>query len=345
MSARSAAAGRPRRGGSVSSSGTAVSMQADSVSHSEHTAINVPNSCVNCPGIPMTDNTDHQTIELHGHSVAYRMAGSGPVLLLIHGMAGTNAVWEDVFPELTTDHTVIAPDLPGHGASGPPAGDYSLGAMAATLRDLLLTLGHEGATVVGHSLGGGVAMQFSYLFPEQTQRLVLISSGGLGRSVNPVLRLAALPGAELVTAQLGRAARFAGRVVPPGVMPGGRVGAELGRGVSALADSQTRTAFHSTLRAVVGPDGQRVFAGDRLYLAEEMPTLIIWGERDAIIPVGHGRRAHAAMPGSRFVMLDQAGHSPPLEDPRGVTDAVREFIQAEPPAQPDPDRFRELLRS
>src|SRR3954462_11989563 len=137
------------------------------------------------------------TIELHGHTLAFRMAGEGPALLLIHGMAGTNAVWEDVFPELTTDHTVIAPDLPGHGASGAPAGDYSLGAMSATLRDLLLTLGHERATVVGHSLGGGVAMQFSYLFPEYTERLILISSGGLGRTVNPVLRLAALPRAAL----------------------------------------------------------------------------------------------------------------------------------------------------
>ena len=293
----------------------------------------------------MSATTDRHTIELHGHTLAFRMAGQGPALLLIHGIAGTNGVWEEVFADFATDHTVIAPDLPGHGESGASAGDYSLGAMAATVRDLLIALGHERATVIGHSLGGGVAMQFSYLFPDYTERLVLISSGGLGRSVNPALRLAALPGAELVTAQLSRAARLAGRLLPSAAAPGGRVAAEIGRSVSALADSQTRNAFHATLRAVVGPDGQRVFAGDRLYLAEAMPTLIIWGERDPIIPVGHGRRAHGAMPGSRFVLLEQAGHFPPLEDPRGVTDAVREFIEAEPPAQPDPDRFRELLRS
>src|SRR5437764_6331064 len=293
----------------------------------------------------MSATTDRHTIELHGHTLAFRMAGEGPALLLIHGIAGTNAVWGEVLPELATDHTVIAPDLPGHGESGASAGDYSLGAMAATVRDLLIALGHERATVIGHSLGGGVAMQFSYLFPDYTERLVLISSGGLGRSVNPALRLAALPGAELVTAQLGRAARLAGRLLPSAAMPGGRVAAELGRSVSALADGQTRNAFHATLRAVVGPDGQRVFAGDRLYLAEEMPTLIIWGERDAIIPVGHGRRANAAMPGSRLVVLERAGHFPPLEDARGVTDAVREFLETEPPAQPDPDRFRDLLRS
>jgi pimeloyl-ACP methyl ester carboxylesterase len=273
------------------------------------------------------------------------MAGEGPVLLLVHGIAGTNAVWENVFEELATDHVVIAPDLPGHGESGASAGDYSLGAMAATLRDLLLALGHERATVIGHSLGGGVAMQFSYLFPEYTERLVLISSGGLGRSVNPALRLAALPGAELVTAQLGRAARLADRLLPSGARPGGRVAVELGRSVAALADSQTRGAFHATLRAVVGPDGQRVFAGDRLYLAREMPTLIIWGEHDPIIPVGHGHRAHAAMPGSRFVVLEGAGHFPPLEDPRGVIEAIRDFIEVEPPSEPDPERFRELLRT
>ena len=156
---------------------------------------------------------DLEVTELHGHRLAYRIAGEGPVLLLIHGMAGTNAVWEEVIPPLTDGYTVIAPDLPGHGQSGASAGDYSVGAMAATLRDLLLSLGYDRATVLGHSLGGGVAMQFSYLFPEYTERLVVISSGGLGRSVNPALRLAALPGAELVTAQLGRAAGLVGRAI------------------------------------------------------------------------------------------------------------------------------------
>src|SRR5438067_2174179 len=238
------------------------------------------------PPTVMSVTTDRHTIELHGHTLAFRMAGQGPALLLIHGIAGTNGVWEDVFPELATDHTVIAPDLPGHGESGASAGDYSLGAMAATVRDLLIALGHERATVVGHSLGGGVAMQFSYLFPEYAERLVLISSGGLGRTVNPALRLAALPGAELVTAAIGNATRVAGRGV--GVIPfarrlGGRVAVELARSLSELADSETRDAFHATLRAVVGPDGQRVFAGDRLYLAEAMPTLIVWGARDRII--------------------------------------------------------------
>jgi pimeloyl-ACP methyl ester carboxylesterase len=296
---------------------------------------------------PTTDVRD-AVLDLHGHDVAYRRAGSGPVVLLVHGIAGTNDVWDEVLPELATTHTVIAPDLPGHGRSGAAAGDYSVGAMAATLRDLVLALGIERVTVVGHSLGGGVAMQYSYLFPEHCERLVLVSAGGLGRSVALALRSAALPGSEVVTAGLGLAARVGGRVLgATGLVRPERVAAptrELGRSVASLADRDTRTAFLATLRAVVGPVGQRVFAGDRLYLAAAMPTLIVWGERDPIIPVGHGRRAHAAMPGSRLEVLPGVGHFPPLEAPAELTAALRSFLDTTEPAVADPDRFRALLR-
>jgi pimeloyl-ACP methyl ester carboxylesterase len=244
---------------------------------------------------------------------------------------------------------VIAPDLPGHGGSGASSGDYSIGAMAATLRDLLLALGIERATVVGHSLGGGVAMQFAYLFPEHTERLVLISSGGLGRSVNLVLRSAALPLSEPFSAALGMGARAGGRILRATRLQrrlSASVSAtQLAHSVASLADREIRTAFLSTLRAVVGPDGQRVFAGDRLYLARAMPTLIVWGERDPIIPVGHGRRAHAAMPGSQLVVLPGVRHFPPLEAAEEVTAAIEEFLATTRPAEADPDRFRELLRT
>ena len=91
---------------------------------------------------------------------------------------------------------MIAPDLIGHGDSATPRGDYSLGAHAASIRDLLAAIGVDRATIVGHSLGGGVAMQFFYQFPQRVERLVLVSSGGLGREVSPLLRSAALPGAS-----------------------------------------------------------------------------------------------------------------------------------------------------
>src|SRR4051812_38978214 len=119
-----------------------------------------------------------KTATLHGRSVSYAEAGSGPVLMLIHGMGGSSDNWRAVIEPLARNYTVIVPDLPGHGASGPVAGDYSVGGLAAGVRDLLLVLGHRRATLVGHSLGGGVAMQFAYQFPEVLERLVLVSSGG-----------------------------------------------------------------------------------------------------------------------------------------------------------------------
>src|SRR5208282_3466360 len=158
-----------------------------------------------------------RAVSLHGRPVTYVQAGSGPVLLLIHGMAGTYESWQAVIEPLARRHTVLAADLPGHGASAPGGGDYSLGALAAGLRDLLIGLGHERATLVGHSLGGGIAMQFSYQFPEIVERLVLVSSGGLGRQVSPVLRAAALPGADLFIAATAGPGRAAGSAVARGL--------------------------------------------------------------------------------------------------------------------------------
>ena len=209
---------------------------------------------------------------LHGRTVSYREAGEGPVLLLIHGMAGTSENWDAVIGPLARRHTVIAPDFPGHGESEPGGGDYSFGGLAAGLRDLLAVLGHDRATLVGHSLGGGVAMQFTYQFPEIVERLVLVSSGGLGPEVSPVLRAAALPGADLFIAATassgGGSARVVGRGLGAvGLRPSADV-AEVARGYASLADAGRRRAFLGTLRAVVGTDGQRVAATDRLYLAE-----------------------------------------------------------------------------
>src|SRR3954466_6770811 len=132
-------------------------------------------------------------MQLHGHRVIYRVAGSGPPVVLIHGMVNSSRHWESVALGLADRYTVIVPDLIGHGASATPRGDYSLGAHAASIRDLLAAIGVDRATIVGHSLGGGVAMQFFYQFPQHTERLALISSGGLGREVSPLLRGAALP--------------------------------------------------------------------------------------------------------------------------------------------------------
>jgi pimeloyl-ACP methyl ester carboxylesterase len=242
---------------------------------------------------------ERKTVSLHGHAVTYAEAGSGPLLLLIHGMAGTHESWQAVIEPLAREHTVIALDLPGHGASAPGGGDYSLGSLAAGLRDLLIALGHDRATLIGHSLGGGIAMQFAYQFPEATERLTLVSSGGLGPEVSRILRAAALPGADLFIAATAGPGRVAGSTLARGLSalglrPTADV-AEVARGYASLSDRGHRVAFLATLRAVVGTDGQRVDAADLLYLAEGIPVLIVWGERDPIIPVEHGERAHRAI--------------------------------------------------
>jgi len=235
---------------------------------------------------------------------------------------------------------VIAPDLPGHGSSDKPKGDYSLGAHACCMRDLLLALGHEHATLVGHSLGGGIAMQFSYQFPDMTERLVLVDSGGLGREVSLLLRAASLPGSELVLPVLA-----ASRLLGAGARIGGaldRVGLRLGtdleqmaRGHNTLADGASRAAFLHTLRAVVDPAGQRIDATNRLYLAEQLPLLLIWGERDSIIPVSHGRAAHARVPSSRLEVLARSGHFPQLDEPECFLEVLLDFLEETEPASID----------
>jgi pimeloyl-ACP methyl ester carboxylesterase len=290
-----------------------------------------------------------KTAVLHGRPVTYVEAGAGPVLLLIHGMAGTLENWQQVIEPLAQHHTVVAPDLPGHGGSAPGGGDYSLGALAAGLRDLLVALGHERATLVGHSLGGGIAMQFAYQFPEITERVVLVSSGGLGSEVSLVLRAAALPGADLFVAATAGVGRTVGAAIGRGLAvvglrPNADV-AEVARGYASLADPDRRAAFLAALRSVVGTGGQRVHAGDRLYLAEGMPVLIVWGARDPIIPAHHGEHAHEAIPGSRLEVFDAVGHLPQLEAPARFVSVLERFLEETEPAQFDSKEWRARFRT
>jgi pimeloyl-ACP methyl ester carboxylesterase len=285
-----------------------------------------------------------QTVSVHGRSVSYLSAGEGPLLLLVHGMAGTARNWDDVIEPLALRNTVIAADFPGHGDSAPGGGDYSLGSLASGLRDLMISLGHERATLVGHSLGGGVALQFTYQFPEMVDRLVLVSSGGLGPEVGAILRAAALPGADLfirATAGPGAAAAgyLTGALGKVGLRPNADL-AEVGRAYGSLADRARRKAFLSTLHAVVDTEGQRVAALDRLYLAEDLPILIVWGERDPIIPVAHGRAAHAQLPGSRLEVFPDAGHVPMQESPGRFAAVLQRFLEETEPAEFDGAQWR-----
>jgi pimeloyl-ACP methyl ester carboxylesterase len=287
--------------------------------------------------------------KVHGHDVAYRQAGEGPLLVMVHGIAGSSGTWVPVMPLLAERYTVIAPDLLGHGESAKPRGDYSLGAYASGIRDLLGVLGHERATIVGHSLGGGIAMQFAYQFPQMAERLVLVCSGGLGKEVTPLLRALTVPGTEYVLPfflrrELHDVLGAAGRVV-------GRFGvradpflSEVWQAWARLTDVRAQRAFIHTIRAVIDIAGQRVSARDRLYLAHEVPTMIVWGDRDQVIPVSHGHIAHELIPGSRLEVVQGAGHFLPIERPELLDRLLRDFLATTKPANVSPQRWQEVLR-
>src|SRR5215213_4490257 len=288
-----------------------------------------------------------KTETLHGRSLSYAEAGAGPVLLLVHGLGGSSENWRAVIEPLSREHTVIVPDFPGHGRSG-PGGDYSVGGLASSLRDLLLILGHRRATVVGHSLGGGVAMQFTYQFPEIVERLVLVSSGGIGPEVSPLLRAATLPGAGpfiATTAPLLRLlAPRLNRVRRGGRAPNTDL-AEVAHGYGLLSDRERRLAFLSTVRSVIGIGGQKVSAVDRLYLAEAVPILIVWGGRDRLVPAHHAEHAHREIPGSRLEVFEGAGHLPQLEEPSRFVEVLERFLEETDPTEFDIDDWQRRFRA
>ena len=302
------------------------------------------------PGVRREGPFHVRYVTIHGYRRAYVHAGDGPALLLIHGIGDSSDTWRPVFEELASRHTVIAPDLLGHGRSETPRADYTVGGFANGMRDLLAVLGVDRVTVVGHSLGGGVAAQFAYQFPERCERLVLVGSGGAGRTVSPLLRLAAVPGIEALMPFLG---------LPP-VRLASRAGANLlrwfdtalGRDTEellavfdALPDTPARRAILRTLRSGVDWRGQVITMLDRAYLAEGVPTLVVWGRHDAVIPLGHGRMVHAAMPGSRLEIFDDAGHFPHHTDPGRFARLVAEFVARSKPAAFERDVWRvRLLR-
>jgi len=292
-----------------------------------------------------------RTLTLHGHQVAYRAAGEGPVVVLVHGMAGNSATWSQLIPALATRFTVVAPDLLGHGGSSKqPFGEYSISGHANFLHDLLSALGHDRATLVGQSFGGGVVMQLAYQFPDCCERLVLVSSGGLGREVGGLLRTLSLPGAEHVlplvcSPKLRETGLRLGEWIARLGFRAGPVAEEVWRGYAGLADRDARLAFFRTLRSVVDLRGQAVSATDRLYLASRAPLLILWGDRDALIPVAHAHAAHAAVAGSRLEIFEGVGHFPHLEAPERFLRSLVDFIESTAPADLSERQRRELLQA
>jgi pimeloyl-ACP methyl ester carboxylesterase len=279
---------------------------------------------------------DSRFLELHAQRMCLTDVGAGPPILFVHGLMSSRATWSEQVDRLADDHRVLAPDLFGHGESDKPVGDYSLGAHAASLRDLLDVLGLTSVCVVGHSLGGGIAMQLAYLFPDRVERLVLVSSGGLGRELNPLLRAATLPGSELVLPVLASgwvhdlgdsALRLWSRVGLPSISPSS---AQAWRSLSTLADDDTRRAFLATSRSVIDPGGQTVNARNRLSGLSSRDVLLIWGERDRMIPSSHIETARAELPHSQIEILTRSGHFPHLDEPDRFAAVLAAFVRAPP---------------
>jgi len=274
-----------------------------------------------------------QHVRLHGRDLAYReLPGTGTPVLLIHGIGSSSDTWGGLPERLSAQGIhVLAVDLPGHGESSKGPGDYSLGSLASTLRDLLDDRGVERAHLVGHSLGGGVSMQFTYQFPDRVASMVLESSGGLGEEAFTGLRAASLPGSELAIKwainqrTLAGASWLGDKLSRVGVAPHALSPRAL-ETVSWLGEEDRRAAFLATLRSVVSPRGQRVSALDKLHLMEGARVLIIWGDRDPMIPMVHGQNAHELLSGSRFVVFPGAGHEPHMHDPERFAALIAEHV-------------------
>lgn len=292
-----------------------------------------------------------QFVTIHGYRRAYRIAGSGPVLLMIHGVGDDSSTWSTVHAKLAKRFTVIAPDLLGHGESDKPRADYSLAAFANGMRDLLTALGIDRVTIIGHSLGGGIAAQFLYQYPQFVERVVLVAAGGVTTDVSPALRLAAMPGGAEALAALRipgamPALRLFGRVAKAAIgnTAAGRDLPDVVRLAEKLRNPDALAAFARTLRSVVDSRGQFVTMLDRSYLAEIVPKQIIWGEEDLIIPVDHARIAHEAMPDSQLEIFEESGHMPFHDHPDRFVEVVERFIDSTVPAVYDEHVLAAMLR-
>jgi pimeloyl-ACP methyl ester carboxylesterase len=301
------------------------------------------------PPSPAVDVPDQVSRTVHGHERAYVDVGQGPAVVLLHGIGSDSRTWHPVIPGLVArGYRVIAPDFLGHGASAKPRADYSLGGFANGLRDLLTILDIDAATIVGHSFGGGVAMQFAYQYPERTDRVMLVGSGGLGRDVHPLLRGLTLPGASFalavaVTTPFRQSGGLALRVLHKVGVPGAVDLAELATVYTTLTGSEARRAFLHVLRAAVDWRGQVVTMVDRSYLAAGMPICVVWGTRDSVIPATHAAVARDVLPGARIELFERAGHFPHRHDPTRFVDVLDEFVRQTAPSEHHRAEWRNLL--
>jgi len=298
--------------------------------------------------MPKPIEVQYRTI--HGHERAFIKTGQGPALLLLHGLGCDHTTWLPVVAALSRRYTVIAPDLLGHGKSAKPRADYSVGGYANGMRDLLTVLGIDKVTVVGHSFGGGVAMQFAYQFPERTERMVLVAPGGLGPEVSAAIRAITLPGFHQLMAMVTlpgvrHLTTTTLRALAGSGLPQARDLDEVAAIVDSFKDPHARKAIRHVVSAVVDWRGQIVTMVDRAYLTQAMPMCVIWGTEDSVIPVRHAGIASELAPGATVEVIANAGHFPHKDHPQRFVKLLDEFCRTHPAATYHRGRWRALLRN
>jgi pimeloyl-ACP methyl ester carboxylesterase len=300
-------------------------------------------------GSSPADGFPLQFITVHGHVRAYRMSGAGPALLLIHGLGCDSSTWLPVMRRLARRYTVIAPDLLGHGASDKPRADYTLGEYANAMRDLLTLLGVDRATVVGHSFGGGVAMQFAYQFPERTERLLMIAPGGLGPEVTPLLRMLTLPFADTAMRAatlppLRPVVRGSLNALSRTGLPHTRDLDEVANVYSLMCDAGGREAVRRVAASVIDWRGQIVRMTDRAYLTALLPVCVVWGSEDDVVPVRQLSVVEEHAPGAQVHVFEACGHFPHRDRPDRFVRTLNRFVDTTEPAAYHRGRWRALMR-
>jgi pimeloyl-ACP methyl ester carboxylesterase len=283
-----------------------------------------------------------KSIQLDGGRLAYVEAGpaDGPVVVLVHGLLSASTTWQPAIAPLgELGVHVIAVDLPGHGGSDLPTGGYYLSDYATVVSEFLAhpDLGLTGpVTLAGHSLGAAIAMQFAQMYPHQLGRLVLVSAGGLGRQIHPILRAATLPGVSSLL-RITVNPRTAGLYARPRLHRALRLGPEsvvnLTRMGQSIMSDTGRATFVASARAVITPGGGQL--GNMLehgFVPDDLPTLIVWSANDPIIPVHHAIAAHERLPSSRLDLFAGATHEPHRREPQRFAEAVASFIAETKPA-------------
>jgi len=263
----------------------------------------------------------HGYKEIEGVRISGRIVGSGPPLVLLHGLGGSDAEWQGSIPVLAQYFKVYVPTMPGHGDSGPIA-EYSLESSHRLFLSFLESEGLGKVILAGQSMGGLVALDLALNFPERVSKLVLVDSAGLGREVNWGLRLLTLPIlGEIILdflwprlhTHLARLAKLAGLEVPE-VM--------LTQGSWKFQGSLARL-----LRVGIDLRGQKLWPSIRDRLPTlNVPTLIIWGEHDQLFPLSQAVDAHRTIPRSKLHVLRGGGHVVRREHVAELNEVVLKFL-------------------